>query len=63
MASNSYAHRYLYKNSVVSQYSNVSKGAGRVGNSVDPDQTALESGSTLFVQTCMSEYLGSFYYS
>ena len=29
-----------------------------MANSVDPDQTAVWSGSTLFAQTCPSENLG-----
>ena len=36
--------------------------AYRMANSVDPDQTAplaVWSGSTLFVQTCLSKNLGS----
>ena len=40
--------------------------ADGMANSVDPDQTALEggvrSGSTLFVQTCLSINLGSLQY-
>ena len=40
--------------------------AGKMANSVDPDQTApggaFSSGYTLFAQTRMSEYLGSLVY-
>ena len=39
------------------------KGAGRMANSVNPDQTALlgavSSGLQLFALTCLSENLGS----
>ena len=40
--------------------------ADRIANSVDPDQTAplgaVWSGSALFAQACLSEYLGSLQY-
>ena len=32
--------------------------ADGMANSVDPDQTAVWSGSALFAQTCLSENLG-----
>ena len=35
--------------------------ADGMANSVDPDQTAVWSGSALFAQTCLSENLGSRY--
>ena len=40
------------------------KDGERIANSVDPEQTAPAwSGSTLFAQTYMSEYLGSLRYT
>ena len=36
---------------------NVSKSTDRMANSVDPDQTAVWSGSTLFAQPFLSECL------
>ena len=33
------------------------KDVDRMANSVDPDQTAPQSGSTLFAQTCLSKNL------
>ena len=36
--------------------------ADGMANSVDPDQTALGSGSALFAQTCLSEDLGTLRY-
>ena len=38
------------------------KDAEGIANSVDPDQTAVWSGSTLFAQTCLSENLGKSWY-
>ena len=35
------------------------KDAVGIANSVDPDQTAPRSGSTLFAQACLSKNLGS----
>ena len=35
------------------------KDAERIANSVDPDQTAVWSGSALFAQACLSKNLGS----
>ena len=35
------------------------KDAAGIANSVDPDQTAVWSGSALFAQTYLSENLGS----
>ena len=33
------------------------KDASGMANSIDPDQTAPWSGSTLFTQTCLFEYM------
>ena len=38
------------------------KDADRLTINADPDQTAPESGSTLFAQTCLSKNLGSLWY-
>ena len=38
------------------------KDTTRIANSVDPDQTAVWSGSALFAQTCLSKNLGSLQY-
>ena len=38
------------------------KDEDRMANSVDPDQTAVCSGSTMFAQTCLSKNLGSLQY-
>ena len=38
------------------------KDVDEMANSVDPDQTALSSGSALFALTCLSENIGSLRY-
>ena len=40
-----------------------SKDADGIANSVEPNQTAVWSGSALFAQTHLSENLGSLWYS